>query len=109
MSDTVLTVLIMTAGTIICQILINRSNREKREKEDRAKEKDRIRKETEKDTRLEDRLSSIEAKLDEHNGYAQKFETVAERAGQAVDTLLAASWRPWRFGGSGTVRGHGRL
>ena len=34
MSDAVLTALIMTAGTIICQILINRSNREKREKDE---------------------------------------------------------------------------
>ena len=59
MSDAVLTALIMTAGTIICQILINRSNREKREKDDQAKERERVKKETEKDIRLEDRLSSI--------------------------------------------------
>lgn len=89
MSDAVLTALIMTAGTIICQILINRSNREKREKDDRKKEQERIRKETEKDIRLEDRLASIEAKLDEHNGYAQKFETIAGKFTEVAKDLSA--------------------
>ena len=79
MSDAVLTALIMTAGTIICQILIN----------DRKKEQERIRKETEKDIRLEDRLSSIEAKLDEHNGYAQKFETIANKFTEVAKDLSA--------------------
>ena len=89
MSDAVLTALIMTAGIIICQILINRSNREKREKDDRKKEQEGIRKETEKDIRLEDRLSSIEAKLDEHNGYAQKFETIANKFTEVAKDLSA--------------------
>lgn len=30
----------------------------------------------EREIRLDERLKSVEKKLDEHNGYAQKFETI---------------------------------
>lgn len=89
MSDAVLTALIMTFGTIICQILINKNNTEKRKKDDLAKETERARKDAEKETRLEDRLASIEAKLDEHNGYAQKFDTIADKFTEVAKDLSA--------------------
>ena len=79
MSDAVITAIIMTVGTIICQILINRDNRIKRDRDDAKKEKERAVMEAVKETRLDDRLSEIERKLDSHNGYAQKFQEVADR------------------------------
>lgn len=88
MNDTIITALIMAFGSIICQILINRSNRDKRAREDHEKDLDRAKKEAEKETRLEDRLGSIEKKLDEHNGYAKKFEEVA---GKFADISSALS------------------
>ena len=62
MNDTVLTALIMAAASVVCQLLINASNRRKREVEEAVK-----------DAHLQERLKSIEDKLDEHNGYASKF------------------------------------
>ena len=49
MNDTIITALIMAFGSIICQILINRSNRDKRAREDHEKELDRAKKEAEKE------------------------------------------------------------
>jgi uncharacterized protein HemX len=76
MSDAVLTALIMTAGSVLCQILINRSNRKKRVSEDEDKEKARAVEEAVKAERLENRLVSIEGKLDTHNGYAEKLNNI---------------------------------
>jgi len=73
MSEAVITAIIMAVSSIVCQILINRSNREKRAKEDLEKETKRAAEEAKKEAKLEDRLASIETKLDEHNGYAQKL------------------------------------
>ena len=89
MSDAIITACIMTLGTIICQILINRDNRMKRVAEDAKKEKERAVLEAVKETRLDDRLSAIEAKLDSHNGYAQKFQDVADRFTDIVGELSA--------------------
>ena len=87
MNDTIITALIMAFGSIICQILINKNNREKRVKEDHEKEVARAAREAEKETRLEDRLSTIEKKLDQHNGYGQKFETVAAKFTEIASDL----------------------
>ena len=76
MSEAVLTALIMTAGSVLCQILINRSNRRKRVEEDAEKEKARAVEEAVKAERLENRLRSIEGKLDTHNGYAEKLGNI---------------------------------
>lgn len=76
MSDAVITALIVAASSIICQLLISRSDRRKRTAEDAEKEKKRAVEQAVKDERLENRLSSIERKLDEHNGYASKLGNI---------------------------------
>lgn len=73
MSDAVITALIMAGASIICQLLINRSNRRKQTESDIDKEQKRAVEEARKDERLENRLKSIEGKLDIHNGYAEKL------------------------------------
>jgi hypothetical protein len=64
-SDTVLVALITGLCAVVGQWLISRSQNEKRKQD-----------EIERDTRLEMRLQSVEKKLDEHNGYAQRFATI---------------------------------
>ena len=66
MSDAIIVALITGAAAIIGNWLITRSTHEK----DRD---DRIR----LDQKTADRLKVIESKLDEHNGYAKKFEQIS--------------------------------
>ena len=62
MSDVVLAALIGAVASIIVNLINN------------AREgKKRVVEEAKKETHLEDRLKSIEAKLDTHNGYAEKL------------------------------------
>lgn len=77
MSDAVITAIIVAVSSIICQVLINRSNRTKRVAEDAEKEQKRAVDEARKDEHLQNRLESIEAKLDEHNGYAKLFHEIS--------------------------------
>ena len=57
----------ITAGaSIICQLIIASSGK-----------KERVASEARKDQALQDRLKSIEEKLDEHNGYAQKLGDIS--------------------------------
>ena len=79
MNDTIITALIMALSSIVCQVLINRNNRAKQKAEDAEKERDRAVKEAIKETKLDDRLTGIEAQLREHNQYAEKFQTVADK------------------------------
>lgn len=65
MSDAVMAALIGAVASIIVNLLNNARERKKREIEEARKE-----------TRLEDRLSSIETKLDVHNGYAEKLGSI---------------------------------
>ena len=76
MSDSVLTALIMAVASVVCQILINRSNRKKRVAEDAEKENARAVEEAVKAERLENRLIGIETRLDAHNGYAEKLGNI---------------------------------
>ncbi len=78
MSDAVITALIMAGASIICQLLINRSNRRRQLVEDAAKDTKRQVEEAVKAERLENRLKSIEHKLDEHNGYAGQLSTISQ-------------------------------
>lgn len=73
MSDAVITAIIVAVSSIICQVLINRSNRTKRVAEDAEKEKKRAVEEARKDENLQDRLNNIEGQLKAHNEYAKKF------------------------------------
>ena len=65
MSDPVLIALITGLCAVVGQWLISRSQNEKRKVDDAIR-----------DARLEDRLKSVEKKLDEHNGYASRFATI---------------------------------
>lgn len=65
MSDPVLIALITGFCAVIGQWLISRSQNEKRKVDDAVR-----------DARLEDRLKSVEKKLDEHNGYAKLFGSI---------------------------------
>lgn len=65
MSDPVLIALITGLCAVVGQWLISRSQNAKRREEEVARE-----------VRLEDRLKSVEKKLDEHNGYAKLFGTI---------------------------------
>lgn len=62
MSDTVLAALIGAGAAIIVQLISAWTQKKKRAIEDAVKEE-----------RLENRLKSIERKLDTHNGYAEKL------------------------------------
>ena len=72
-SDAVITALIVAASSIICQVLINKGNRKKQTEEDAEKAKARAVEDAKREAHLEDRLKSIESKLDVHNGYAEKL------------------------------------
>lgn len=62
MSDAIWSAIIVALGSIVVQLLINRSNRQK-EHEEQAVYR----------TKLEAELKSIGEKLDEHNQYAEKL------------------------------------
>lgn len=66
MSDPVLIALITGLCAVAGQWLISRSQNEKRKVDDAIR-----------DARLEDRLRSVEKKLDEHNGYAKRFGEIS--------------------------------
>ncbi len=66
MSDPVLIALITGLCAVVGQWLISRSQNEKRKVDDAIR-----------DARLEDRLRSVEKKLDEHNGYAKRFGEIS--------------------------------
>ncbi len=66
MSDAVLTALITGLCAVIGQWLISRKQ-----------SKDSAIADAVRDARLEDRLQSVEKKLDEHNGYAKRFEEIS--------------------------------
>ncbi len=76
MSDAVLTAIIMAAASVICQILINRSNNKKHAEEDAERDKARAVDEAVKDERLQNRLRGIETRLDTHNSYAEKLGNI---------------------------------
>lgn len=65
MSDIVLSALIGAAASILVNLLNNARERKKKAVEEAKRE-----------TRLEDRLHSIETKLDIHNGYAEKLGNI---------------------------------
>ena len=67
MSDPVIVALITGICAVVGQWLISRSQNEKRKVDEAIR-----------DARLEDRLRSVEKKLDEHNGYAARFASITE-------------------------------
>lgn len=65
MSDVVIVAIITGLCSVIGQWLISHNQSEKRKTEEAVR-----------DARLEDRLKSVEKKLDTHNGYAEKFAEI---------------------------------
>ena len=65
MSDVVIVAIITGICSVIGQWLISHNANEKRKTDDAVR-----------DARLEDRLRSVEKKLDEHNGYAARFSEI---------------------------------
>ena len=76
MSESIITALIVAVTSIICQVLVNRSNRKKRAGEEDEKDKKRAINAALKDQQFENRLARIEEKLDIHNGYASLLNEV---------------------------------
>lgn len=68
MSDVVLAAVIGAVASIIVNLITASNQRKKRAVEEAVK-----------DERLENRLKSIERKLDEHNGYADRFSVYSEK------------------------------
>ena len=77
MSEAIVTALIMAVASVVCQVLINRNNRQKQTAAEIEKNRQKAVAEALKDERFEIRLQNIEDKLDEHNGYAQKLGDIA--------------------------------
>ena len=67
MNPTVLAALIGAAASIVVNLISVWQQNQKRREEDRVR-----------DAKLEMKLSSIEKKLDEHNGYAEKIGAVQQ-------------------------------
>ena len=65
MSEAIIIAIIAALGSVFGQWLISR-----KQSQDRAVA------EAERETKLEMRLQSVEKKLDEHNGYAKRFEEI---------------------------------
>lgn len=72
----IIVAVIMALASVVCQVLINHSNRKKRVAEDAEKEKERAVAEARKEEKLQNRLGDIEGKLDEHNGYAALLQAI---------------------------------
>lgn len=60
--STILGGIITAAAAIICQLLINKSNRNRQSIEEAIR-----------DTKLDDKLTVIDHKLEEHNNYASRL------------------------------------
>lgn len=67
MSDVVIVAIITGICSVIGQWLISRSQNERRKIEEAVR-----------DARLDDRLAGVEKRLDEHNHYASRFETIGQ-------------------------------
>lgn len=65
MSDVVIVAIITGLCSVIGQWLISHNTNVKRREDEAVR-----------DARLDDRLESVEKKLDEHNGYAAKFADI---------------------------------
>lgn len=66
MNDVIIVALITGVCSVVGQWLISRQQSQKRKTDEAVR-----------DARLEDRLKSVEKKLDEHNGYASKFGEIS--------------------------------
>lgn len=70
--------LITALASIICQLLVNRDNREKRKAEEVERDAKRSTEEAVRDAKLDAKLQRIEERLDEHNHYASRIGEMEE-------------------------------
>lgn len=78
LSDAIITSLIVAISGIICQLIINSNNRKKRSNEEQEKDKGKAVEAALKDQKLQNRLATIEQKLDIHNGYAEMLQSITK-------------------------------
>ena len=78
MNPTVAGALIGAVGAIIVCLINNYFMMKKQKKDLEKKEQERREEQTIRDTKLDMQLSSIEKKLDEHNGYAEKIGSIEQ-------------------------------
>ncbi len=71
MNPAVISAIIAAVTAVLCQLIVNWGAARKRAVEEAKNEQ-----------RLKDRLTNIEKKLDEHNGYAEKLGDIAVTLGQ---------------------------
>jgi hypothetical protein len=71
MNPAVISAIIAAVTAVLCQRIVNWGAARKRAVEEAKNEQ-----------RLKDRLTNIEKKLDEHNGYAEKLGDIAVTLGQ---------------------------
>lgn len=78
LSDAVITAIIVAVSSIVCQVLINRNNRNKRSKEETDKAQQKAIESALESQKLDLRLKSIEDKLEIHNNYAERLADIAK-------------------------------
>ena len=78
MNPTVTGALIGAVGAIIVCLINNYFMNKKQLKEQESKEHERKEEQAVRDAKLDMKLSSIEKKLDEHNGYAEKIGSIEQ-------------------------------
>lgn len=70
--------LLTAIASVITQVVLNKRNREKWTREEAEKAQQKAIDAALKDQMLETRLNNIEIKLDLHNGYAEKLNSIAQ-------------------------------
>lgn len=71
-ADTVIIAII----TSITSLIVAKWNNDKRNKDEEVKDATRRQYQDDRDDYFDEKLADIEKKLDEHNGYARKFESI---------------------------------
>lgn len=66
MNEAIMVAIITAGASVLCQLIIANRNRKDSEIKDAVR-----------DQKIDDRLTAIEKKLDEHNGYAAKIGSLA--------------------------------
>lgn len=81
MSEAIIVAIITASGAVLGQLIITS-----------ASKKRSVVEESKREQRLNDRLETIEHKLDEHNGYAKKIGQI-ERSLIRIDTIVSMNRR----------------
>ena len=87
MSEAIICAIVAAIASMFGSWLSFRKQARDQREADAEREKARAIAEAERDTKLEMRLESVEKKLDEHNGYAKRFEEIG-KAIVEIKTIL---------------------